>query len=144
MDVGTKKFFDDLEDEDDERDAVIKNDDENEEIGEREGQLAIDVYQTDKAIIIESPIAGVDTDNLDIHITNESVSIRGERRQFEEVKDENYFYQECYWGRFSRSVILPQEVDPDASDAKIKNGVLRIVMPKLLRQKGKKLKVKFD
>lgn len=142
MDLDTKKFFDELEDEE-EHEAPI-NEEESEEIGEREGQLAVDVYQTDKAIVVESPIAGVDTDNLDIHITNESVSIRGERRQFEEVKDEHYFYQECYWGRFSRSVILPQEVDPDKSEAKIKNGVLRVVMPKLKREKGKKLKVKMD
>ena len=141
MDSDTKKFFAELDEVTGEERAGI-NQTEPEELGEREGQLAIDVYQTDSAIVIESPIAGVNTSDIDIHITNESVSIRGKRQQFEEVTDQNYFYQECYWGSFSRSVILPQEVNPDEAEASIKNGVLRIVMPKLRRQKGKKLKVK--
>lgn len=111
---------------------------------EREGQLAIDVYQTADAIIVESPIAGVNGDDLDINITNESVTVRGRRERRKEVAEDDYFYQECYWGRFARSVILPQEIDPDKAEASIKNGVLTIVMPKVTRQKQKKLKVKLE
>ncbi|MBI3046282.1 MAG: Hsp20/alpha crystallin family protein [Candidatus Harrisonbacteria bacterium] len=108
---------------------------------EGEGQLTIDVYQTPEEIVVESTIAGVDPDNLDIDISSESVTIRGKREREKKISDEDYFYQECYWGKFSRSVILPQEVDPDESTAALKNGVLTIRMPKINRQKSKKLKV---
>lgn len=108
---------------------------------EGEGQLTIDVYQTADEIVVESTIAGVDPDNLDIDITPESVTIRGKREREKKISDEDYFYQECYWGRFSRSVILPQEVNPDEATASLKNGVLTIRMPKINRQKSKKLKV---
>ena len=111
---------------------------------EREGQLAIDVYQTTDAIVVESPIAAVHSDDLEINITSESVTIRGRRERNSVVKDEDYFYQECYWGRFSRSIILPQEIDADSSEASIKNGVLTIKLPKLKRAKQKKLKVRIE
>jgi HSP20 family protein len=109
---------------------------------EGEGQLTIDVYQTMDDIVIESPIAGVSSDDLDIDITRESVSIRGERHRETCVPEADYLYQECYWGRFSRSVILPQEIDADKASAEFKDGVLRIVLPKLNREKTKKLRVR--
>ena len=112
--------------------------------GEGEGQVAIDVYQTPDAIIIEAPIAGVSTDDLDISISNESVTIKGKRSRSKEVKDEEYFYQECYWGRFSRSVILPQEIDAEGAEASVKNGVLMVILPKLKRVRSKKLKIKVE
>ena len=119
-----------------------------EEIGnfveEAEGQLTVDVYQTPTEIIIQSTIAGVDPEELDIAITAESVTIRGKREKMEEVADEDYFFQECYWGRFARQIILPQEIDADQAAASMKNGVLTIRLPKLNREKTKKLKVKFD
>ncbi len=111
---------------------------------ENEGQLTVDVYQTSDEIVIESPIAGVEPDNLDISITNESVTIKGKREHAERVKEEDYFYQECYWGKFSRSVILPQEIDSEKAQATIKNGILVVRLPKITRAKSKKLKVKFD
>lgn len=111
---------------------------------ESEGQLAIDVFQTPEEIIVESTIAGVDPENLDIDISSESVTIRGKRTKEKKIQDEDYFYQECYWGKFSRSIILPQEVDPENAVASLKNGVLTIRMPKLNRKKSKKLKVKFN
>lgn len=111
---------------------------------EGEGQLTIDVYQTSDEIVVESPIAGVNPEELDINITNESVTIKGRREKETRVKDEDYFYQECYWGKFSRSVILPQEVDAEKAEATLKNGVLTITLPKLNRAKAKKVKVKFE
>ena len=111
---------------------------------EGEGQLTIDVYQTPEEIVVESTIAGVNPDDLDIDITNEAVTIRGKRSKEKRIADEDYFYQECYWGKFSRSIILPQEVDAENAEAKIKNGVLTIHLPKLNRQKSKKVKVKFE
>jgi HSP20 family protein len=109
---------------------------------EGEGQLTIDVYQTKDDIVIESTIAGVKPEDLDIDITNESVSIRGERRRETCVPESDYLYQECYWGRFSRSVILPQEIDPDKASAEMDQGILKITLPKINREKSKKLRIK--
>src|SRR3989344_2983763 len=110
--------------------------------GEDEGQLAIDVYQSADEVIVESPLAGVAPEDIDIAITSESVTIRGKRERERRIKDEDYIYQECYWGKFSSSVSLPHEVDADKAEASVKNGVLIITIPKLNRSKSKKLKVR--
>jgi HSP20 family protein len=110
--------------------------------GEDEGQLTIDVYQNAAEVVIESPIAGVEEKDLDIDITSDTVTIRGMRQRERRVRAEDYIYQECYWGRFSRSVVLPTEVDADKSEATIKNGVLTIRLPKLNRLRAKKLSVR--
>lgn len=109
-----------------------------------DGQLTIDVFQDEDYICVQSAIAGITPDDLDVTITKESVSIRGRREKVQKVDDGDYFYQECFWGSFSRSVVLPQEIDPDSSTASFKNGVLTIKMPKLSRKKMKNLKVKTD
>jgi HSP20 family protein len=111
---------------------------------EPEGQLTIDVYQTPTDIYVESAIAGVSPDDIDINVTNDSIAIRGARRREKEASDEDYFYKECYWGRFSRSVILPQEIDPEGASVSFKNGILKVRLPKLNRKKAKKLKVKVE
>lgn len=111
---------------------------------EPEGQLTIDVYQTPTEMIIESAVAGVGPEDIDINVTNDSVTIRGERHREAKVHNDDYLYQECYWGRFSRSVILPQEVDPDEAHATFKNGILTVHLPKIVKQKQKKLKVKTE
>lgn len=111
-------------------------------IGDDEGQLTIDAYQTDDDIIIESTVAGVEPDDIDIDITNDSVIIRGERKHAEEVSEENYLYQECYWGKFSRVIPLPQDIDPDKAKAEFNNGILRIQLPKIAKNRTKKLKVR--
>ena len=111
---------------------------------ELEGQLTVDVFQDDENIIVQSTVAGVNPDDLEINITSESVTVKGKREKSEVVEEKDYFYQECFWGSFSRSIILPQEVDPEKSNAALKNGILTIKMPKLDRKKAKKLKVKFD
>lgn len=94
------------------------------------GQLAVDVYQTKDNIIIKSTIAGVRTEDIDIAINNDMITIRGNRQKDHEVVEEDYFYKECYWGGFSRSIILPCEVRSDRVKANMKNGVLTIVLPK--------------
>ncbi|PIR89267.1 MAG: hypothetical protein COU07_02290 [Candidatus Harrisonbacteria bacterium CG10_big_fil_rev_8_21_14_0_10_40_38] len=110
------------------------------EVGD--GELIIDAYQTANEVIIEVPIAGVNADDLDISITPETVNIKGKRERSNHVKSDDYIYQECYWGRFSRSIVLPHEVDAEEADASLKNGVLTIKLPKLNRMKSTKLKVK--
>ncbi len=109
---------------------------------EDEGRLTIDVYETNGEIVIQSTLAGVKEDNLDINITTDSVAIKGRRERDEEVPTENYYYQETFWGNFSRSVILPTEIDPDKSQATLNNGILTIRMPKLTKTQQKKLNVK--
>jgi HSP20 family protein len=111
---------------------------------EMEGQLTVDVYQDKDNIVVQSTVAGVEPDDLEINITNESITIHGRRERKETIEEKDYFYQECFWGRFSRSIILPAEVDSERSVASLKNGVLTVKMPKLERRKAKKLKVKID
>ena len=108
----------------------------------QEGQLTIDVYQTDTDIVIKSTVAGVKADELDIAITNDMVTIRGRRDPDEKVPDDQYFYKECYWGPFSRSVILPGDVASDQAEATMNDGVLTIRLPKVEKEQTKKIKVK--
>jgi HSP20 family protein len=98
--------------------------------GEYEGQLSVDVYQTADSLVIRSTIAGVKQDDLEITLNEDVVTIRGKRYQEDEVLKEDYFYQECYWGGFSRSIVLPVEVKAAEAKASLKNGVLTIVLPK--------------
>lgn len=111
---------------------------------ETEGWLTIDVYQTPNEIVVESAIAGVRPEDIDITVTPDSVSIKGARQHEQEVKTGDYLYQECYWGRFSRSIILPQEIDPDNASVSFKSGILTIRLPKLTLQRTRKLQVKGE
>ncbi len=106
-----------------------------------EGQLAIDVYQTAEEIIIKSIVGGVKSEELDISINNDMVVIKGVRRNPDKVASEDYYYQECFWGNFSRSVILPTEVDAENIKAAVKNGILTVKLPKLKKTVSKKIKV---
>jgi HSP20 family protein len=114
---------------------------EEEQLGS-EGQLTIDVYQNDKEIVIKSTIAGVKPEDLDVNINDEMVTIKGKRDQGEEVDPENYYYQECYWGPFSRTIILPVEIVTDKAEALMKNGILTIKLPKAETTKTRKLQVR--
>lgn len=106
-----------------------------------EGQLTVDVFQTDEEIIIQSPIAGATSEDIDISVTQDMVTIKGKRGQEENAKPSQYFHQELYWGPFSRSVILPVDVDADGAKAAVKNGLLTIRLPKLEKIKTKKIKI---
>ncbi|PIR13991.1 molecular chaperone [Candidatus Falkowbacteria bacterium CG11_big_fil_rev_8_21_14_0_20_39_10] len=107
-----------------------------------EGQLSIDVYQTPKAIVIKSTIAGVKPEDIDISINNDMLTIRGKRGHEEKIEEEDYLYKECYWGSFSRSIILPVEVKADKIDAVLENGILTIILPKAKPKKQVSVKVK--
>lgn len=107
-----------------------------------EGQLTIDVYQTDSDVVIKSTIAGVKPEDLDVAINNDMVTIKGERKTEEVIDEENYYYQECYWGSFSRSVVLPVDVLSEKAEASLKNGILTIRLPKASSNKAKKIQVR--
>lgn len=111
---------------------------------EDDGQLALDVFQDKDNIYIKSTIAGVKPEDLDITLAPDSVTIQGERRHEEEVKDEDYFYQECYWGVFSRTLPLPMEIDVDGANAEIKDGILTLTLPKASKSRIKKVKVRGE
>lgn len=108
-----------------------------------EGQLTVDIYEKGDKIIIQSAVAGTDPDDIDITLTHDMITIKGTRKQSEEVHDKNYFYRELYWGAFSRSIILPEEVDETKAEASIKNGVLTVKLPKK-QLNGQRLKVKAE
>jgi HSP20 family protein len=109
--------------------------------GEFEGQLAVDVYQTKDTVVIKAPIAGVRPDDIDVAISEDVVTIRGDRKDEKAVDKEHYYVQECFWGSFSRSVILPTSTIADKAVASLKDGVLTIEIPKVVQNKVKKIKV---
>lgn len=106
-----------------------------------EGQLAIDVYQTDTELVIQSAIAGVKPDDIDISIDDDVITIKGKRNKLTD-EDGDYFYQECYWGAFSRQIISPVEIDSGRVDASLKKGILTIRIPKILKHKKLKIVIK--
>lgn len=146
----------DIESDDDEQVVEMRADDDKDEpakiasvmrgekggMDEQEGQLTVDVYQTPEFIVVKSTIAGVKPDDLDVSITNDMVTIRGTRRHDEEVTEEDYFYRECYWGSFSRSIILPVDIVSEKADASLKDGILTIRIPKADALLTKKVKVR--
>jgi len=109
-----------------------------------EGQLSVDVYQNNDSIVIKSTIAGVKPEDIDISINNDMVTIRGKREIEESISEDDYFYQECYWGGFSRSIILPIEIISDKVEASLKNGVLTVTLPKAKKSKAVSIKVKEE
>jgi HSP20 family protein len=106
------------------------------------GELAVDVYQTPDAIVIKAFIAGVQPSTVDISLTREMVTISGSRTDEKEVDEENYFQRELYWGSFSRTILLPEEVDVDLAEASERHGILMIRLPKINKKREMKLKVR--
>ena len=115
-----------------------------EEPAEVEGQLTVDIYDDGEKIVIQSTVAGVKQEDLDVSITNDMVTIKGRRRKQEEIKDDSYYYRELYWGSFSRSVILPEEIEVEKAEAALKNGLLTVKLPKKNKHIIQKIKVKME
>jgi len=105
------------------------------------GQLVVDVYETDKELIVQSAIAGIKSEQIDVALDNDILIIKGEREDPSKEKDKRYFLKECYWGPFSKEIILPREIDTSKIDAKVKDGILTVRMPKIERAKNKKIEV---
>ncbi len=106
------------------------------------GQLAVDVYETNDKLIVKARVAGVDRNDLDVSISDNTLTIRGTLTSGEEVDAENYHIQECYWGEFSRTVTLPVAVKEDEIDAVLKDGVLTITFAKVKQDTVKKIEIK--
>lgn len=109
---------------------------------EPEGELALDVYQTDSDIIVQTFVAGVRPDDLEINITRDVLSVRGKREESRAIKEGDFYTRELYWGSFSRTVSLPAEVEPQEAEAIERHGLLTIRVPKINKDKKANLKVK--
>lgn len=109
-----------------------------------EGQLTVDVFQNANDIVIKTIVAGVKPEDLDISISRDMVTIRGKREEVREVSDDDYFHQELYWGSFSRTVLLPEEIDVETSEASERHGLLTLRLPKIDKRRQTKLRVKTN
>lgn len=105
------------------------------------GQLAVDVYETKEKLVVKARTAGVNKDDLDVSLSDNTLSIRGTLSAGNEDDVENYFVQECYWGEFSRSIALPVPVKEDEIEAMLKDGVLTIGFTKVKQDTVKKIQV---
>lgn len=105
------------------------------------GQLAVDVYETREKLVVKARTAGVNKHDLDVSISDNTLSIRGTLSAGNEDDVENYFVQECYWGEFSRSIALPVPVKEDEIEAMLKDGVLTISFNKVKQDTVKKIQI---
>ncbi len=109
---------------------------------ETEGELALDVYQTPAEIIIHTFVAGVKPEDLEINISRDMLTIRGRREESHTTKGQDFFSRELYWGSFSRTISLPQEIEPEDAEAIERHGLLTIRLPKIDKNRRSSLKVK--
>ena len=137
------------------QDSIDENSSEKEEIDKKwitdeestsdeEGQLTVDVYKAKDLIIIKSIIGGVRPEDLDISVTSDMVTIKGKRSNSNNVVPDDYYYQECFWGNFSRSIILPNDIKTEGVEATIKNGILTVKLPKIEKNSSMKIEVKSE
>lgn len=94
-----------------------------------EGQLAVDVFETDEELVVVATMAGTKPEDIELHLQNDFLTIRGERRR-PIAGPARAFYEECYWGRFSRTIVLPMDVKSEMARSEYKNGVLTVSLPK--------------
>jgi len=107
-----------------------------------DAELTVDVYQTPTDIIVQTMIAGVRPEDIELTIARDMITIRGKREESRKIEEENYFSKELYWGSFSRTMSLPQEIDPEEAEATEKHGLLTIKLPKIDKEKKTSVKVK--
>lgn len=113
-----------------------------EELPPEEGELPIDMYRTGDSIVIRALVAGISPEDLEIAITRDMVTIRGMREESQEAADDDYQFRELYWGGFSRTIVLPEEIIIDEAEAKEKHGLLTITLPKVDKDRSTRLKVR--
>jgi HSP20 family molecular chaperone IbpA len=120
--------------------AIIEEN--SDDMPEEEGELSVDVYQTQSEIIIEAMVAGVKPEDLHLSITRDMITIKGRRDANTQIPPDDYFYKELYWGPFARSILLPHEIEIEEAEAVEKHGLLIIRMPKIDKARQSKIKVK--
>jgi HSP20 family protein len=110
--------------------------------GDGEWDLPLDMYQTDSDVVVKATIPGVNPEDIDISVSGDTLTIRGDHKEEHESKEKDYFYQERRYGSFSRSVLIPVAIDPDKAEATFENGVMTLTIPKVEPAKTKQIKVK--
>lgn len=113
---------------------------------QRSAELALDIYEDENEIMIVSLVAGIKSDDLEVNLEKGMLTIKGARQSPIDCDDESlYLCKECYWGTFSRRVVLPEEINPSKIEASLKNGLLILKIPKIAYEEvNRKLKVKYE
>jgi HSP20 family protein len=106
--------------------AVVASD----KIFDEVGELVVDVFETNSDFVVLAAIAGIQIKDIDISLEKDMMVIKGNRCDPHDITDKKYFYQECYWGPFSRKIVLPENIDVDKADAQIDKGILTVKIPK--------------
>ncbi|MEI6191148.1 MAG: Hsp20/alpha crystallin family protein [bacterium] len=127
-----------------EKDLIIDDREESVLDDEEDGQLAVDMYQTPTDIVIKTMVAGVKPEDLDISITRDMVTVHGKRMESYEDAESDFFHKELYWGSFSRTIVLPAEVEIEEAEASEKHGLLTLILPKIDKNRQSKLKVRTN
>ena len=106
------------------------------------GELVVDVFETNSDFVVLSAVAGIAVKDLDISLEKEMMVIKGTRQDPHDLPEKKYFYQECYWGPFSRKIVLPENIDIEKASAQMDKGLLTIKIPKIEKSNGDKLGVR--
>ena len=104
----------------------------------------VDLFEEKDDIVVKAELPGMEKDNIEVNLTDHTLTIKGEKKKAEEVKEENYYRSERSYGSFMRAIELPREVHADKVKATFKNGVLEIRVPKTEEAKAKEIKVKVE
>lgn len=110
------------------------------ELSEQEGELGVDIFRQGDVLLIRSTLAGVEPGDLDVAIDGDLLTIRGTRNIGHNIHSEDWFHQECYWGPFSRSIVLPLDVYPERAEASLHQGVLTLRLP--IRMSHRRLEIR--
>jgi len=110
--------------------------------GEGRETVALDMYQTDNEVVVKASLPGFKPEEVDITITGDILTIKGEHKEEKETKEKDYFYKERRYGSFSRSVRIPAEIKSEEAEAAFDNGELTLTLPKAEEAKPKQIKVK--
>lgn len=114
------------------------------EVSQCDWRPVVDIYNTEKAIIISAELPGVTKDNITLDVNENILTIKGERKSEEEVNQEDYYRMERCFGTFERAFTLPSTVDPGKISANFKDGILKIEIPKPEEKKPKQITINVD
>jgi len=114
-----------------------------EELKEGVWQPPVDIYEDDQSVVIKAEVPDVDQKDIEVRIENNTLTLKGERKHSSEIKKENYYRVERYFGQFQRSFSLPQSIDQDKVEATCEKGILTITLPKREEVKPKQISVEI-
>jgi len=110
--------------------------------GEGRGAVALDMYQTDNDVVVQASLPGFKPEEVEISITGDTLTLKGEHKEEKETKEEDYFFRERRYGSFNRTVTIPVGVKSEKAEATFENGVLTLTLPKAEEAKPKQIRIK--